>query len=67
MICHGCGGVVGRDCFNPSECEWIARQQETQQAAQEASRPLEQEIDYLLREVASLKKRIERLETPENA
>ena len=24
-ICHGCGGVVGRDCFNPIECEQITR------------------------------------------
>lgn len=23
--CHGCGGVIGRDCFNPQECEWITR------------------------------------------
>lgn len=23
--CHGCGGLVGRDCFNPQECEEIAR------------------------------------------
>ena len=20
MICQGCGGLVGRDCFNPQEC-----------------------------------------------
>src|SRR5688572_11445818 len=26
-VCHGCGGVVGRDCFNPQECEEITRQQ----------------------------------------
>jgi len=26
QICNGCGGVVGRDCFNPQECEWISRQ-----------------------------------------
>ena len=25
MICNGCGGVVGRDCWNPPECEWISR------------------------------------------
>lgn len=25
-ICNGCGGVVGRDCFNPVECEWIGQQ-----------------------------------------
>jgi hypothetical protein len=24
-ICNGCGGVVGVDCFNPQECEWISR------------------------------------------
>lgn len=26
MICRGCGGVVGRDCFNPPECEWITQE-----------------------------------------
>jgi hypothetical protein len=25
VICGGCGGLVGRDCFNPQECEWITR------------------------------------------
>ncbi len=25
-VCHGCGGIVGRDCFNPGECEQITRQ-----------------------------------------
>lgn len=25
MRCAGCGGLVGRDCFNPQECEWISR------------------------------------------
>jgi len=25
MNCHGCGGVVGQDCFNPQECEQITR------------------------------------------
>jgi hypothetical protein len=27
MICKGCGGILGRDCFNASECEWIAQQE----------------------------------------
>jgi hypothetical protein len=27
-ICNGCGGVVGRDCFNPTECEWISHDME---------------------------------------
>lgn len=25
-ICNGCGGVIGRDCFNPIECESISQQ-----------------------------------------
>lgn len=29
-ICHGCGGVVGRDCYNPVECEMIARDMQRQ-------------------------------------
>lgn len=24
MICRGCGGVLGRDCWNESECVWIS-------------------------------------------
>lgn len=23
--CPGCGGIVGRDCYNPVECQQIAR------------------------------------------
>ena len=30
--CNSCGGVIGRDCFNPSECAWIGEQQQRQQA-----------------------------------
>lgn len=26
-VCNGCGGIIGRECFNPPECEWIAREQ----------------------------------------
>lgn len=28
--CRSCGGVIGRDCFNPVECEWIGHQQEAE-------------------------------------
>ena len=35
-ICSGCGGVVGRDCFNPQECEWIARDQERRYMMEQA-------------------------------
>lgn len=36
-ICQGCGGVLGRDCFNEQECIWISQsqQQDGQQAMQE--------------------------------
>lgn len=23
--CQSCGGVIGRDCFNPQECAWITQ------------------------------------------
>lgn len=34
-ICNSCGGVIGRDCFNPSECAWISESM-AQQAAQQS-------------------------------
>lgn len=34
MICDSCGGEVGRDCFNPEECNWIRIQQENDLAKQ---------------------------------
>lgn len=33
MRCPGCGGEVGRDCFNPQECEWIYRDMAARGAA----------------------------------
>ena len=29
-ICQGCGGVLGRDCFNEQECVWIGNQQDSE-------------------------------------
>lgn len=40
--CPGCGGVVGRDCWNPQECEWITRDVMTRYEAGEL-RPPEQQ------------------------
>lgn len=34
QICTGCDGVIGRDCFNPLECEEIARQKAERYDAQ---------------------------------
>lgn len=31
--CPGCGGIVGRDCWNPQECAWIMRDQAERYAA----------------------------------
>jgi hypothetical protein len=59
--CHGCGGVVGRDCFNPIECQMIAREMEWQrdqqdmQTAAEAIAAVQAERDAALAEVARLK------------
>lgn len=36
MRCAGCGGLVGRDCFNPEECEWICRDMEERQQQRES-------------------------------
>lgn len=33
MICQSCGGIVGRDCFNPDECAWITMQMQAEDAA----------------------------------
>lgn len=33
--CPGCGGVVGIDCWNPQECEWISRDMEARALAEQ--------------------------------
>jgi hypothetical protein len=56
--CPGCGGVVGRDCFNPQECMWITQQQANQaeyyyQREHEAQNSLQQakgKIMWILRQ-----------------
>lgn len=53
MICNGCGGVVGRDCYNPRECEQITHSQE---------HSLMIELQQLNHENARLKARIAELE-----
>jgi hypothetical protein len=55
-MCHGCGGVIGRDCFNPQECEEITRSMANQysQASQEIAELLA-ECDRLRSEVGKLR------------
>lgn len=51
-ICHGCGGVIGRDCFNPQECEQITRSM----AAEFQSQPdYQTQINSLIEEKECLK------------
>ena len=52
MVCHGCGGMIGKDCFNPQECEQITRQmaEQHQQHGHEYAL-LQQEYRSLIRQV----------------
>lgn len=34
-ICPSCGGIIGRDCFNPQECMLITEQMNAQGSSQE--------------------------------
>ena len=56
-ICNGCGGYVGIDCFNPSECEWIAQDEQRirRQREEERFRAIENEN-------AQLRKRLDELD-----
>lgn len=31
-MCPSCGGIIGRDCFNPVECAWITQSMNEQSA-----------------------------------
>lgn len=46
-ICHGCGGVIGRDCFNPRECEEITRSLATEYLEQPSIEAIRQKIQSL--------------------
>lgn len=61
--CPECGGVIGRDCFNPVECAQIGEQQR-QQAEQQNEHPSQiEELEAdLARHVAALKVARETLE-----
>jgi hypothetical protein len=46
--CQSCGGIIGRDCFNPSECAWIEKQQANQAESYYQS---EQEAQHILQKL----------------
>ena len=35
-VCPSCGGIVGRDCFNPEESAWITREMQRESVMAEA-------------------------------
>ena len=62
--CNGCGGTIGRDCFNPQECEWISRQQEAQYMAQQYApdtSELEQRMTALEGKIGSIEQAVKTL------
>ena len=61
-ICRGCGGVVGRDCYNPQECEWISRDMEMRYVAEQYATPQEAQIVELNQKVESLENRLAQAE-----
>lgn len=57
--CHGCGGVIGRDCFNPAECEEITRDmarkyQEQDHDTSDALRQRIRELEEALRTMLNI-------------
>lgn len=48
--CDSCGGVLGRDCFNPQECAEITRQMDENErgSLEERVARLEEQVKILL-------------------
>jgi hypothetical protein len=40
--CSGCGGIIGRDCFNPVECEQISHEMDVEAEINAERKRLEQ-------------------------
>lgn len=57
-ICQSCGGVIGRDCFNPDECAWITESMQRESVMSE-----QRQMHYQHEaELHQLQERIEHLE-----
>ena len=63
MVCHSCGGVVGRDCFNPQECEWISQRMQAEYECQQQMQP---EIDALKEVVDRMERALYKIATHRN-
>lgn len=64
-VCNGCGGYIGVDCFNPQECEWIARSEQAnyENAQRERMRRIEDENKTIKERFKTLEAEIERLKS----
>jgi hypothetical protein len=65
-ICNGCGGIIGRDCYNTVECMDIARQLQNDRQYDEymASRSLLQIIGDKLRWMWDSKFKVNKSDIP---
>lgn len=55
-ICQGCGGVLGRDCFNEHNCVQISNQRHSDiEQLQQENEYYNQQIGQLMRQVEILK------------
>lgn len=63
--CNSCGGAIGRDCFNPVECESIAEQEKMAESARLArdSECFQQRIYALEQLVVTLELRLSEIES----
>lgn len=43
--CPHCGGVIGRDCFNPVECGWITQQMDAKYAVDDYKRSQQEKAE----------------------
>lgn len=62
--CNGCGGVVGRDCYNPQECEWISRDIEARHMAEQYApdtTDIEQRMDFMESKLTGIEQAIREL------
>jgi len=44
--CPNCGGIIGRDCFNPIECGWITQQMNAQYAVDDYIREQQAKAEW---------------------
>jgi hypothetical protein len=62
-ICQSCGGVIGRDCFNPQECAWISQQMQVEQQVQQRLQP---EIDAMKEVINRMERALLQIATGRN-